>query len=141
MTNNPQFSDATIIAAVGAVTPLLNSGFLDFYTGSQPADANQAVTGTQLVSCALSATAFGTPSASGATGSRVVTATANTISTGTAGNTGTAGYCVLYKSDHATVVAMGSVGTTGADVNLSSTSIVSGGTVQITSFTLTQAET
>lgn len=140
MATNPQFSDATIIADVAAVTALLNSGFLDIYTGSQPTDANSAVTGTLLASLGLSATSFGTPTAAGAAGSRIVTATANSITSATAGNTGTAGYFVFYKSDHTTVAAMGSVSTASADLNLSSTSIVSGGSVAVTSFTITSAE-
>lgn len=140
MANNPFFSDATVIADVGAITALLNSGFLEIYTGSQPTDANQAVTGTQLAKLTFSTTAFGTPTASGSAGSRIVTATANTITSGVSGNTGTAGYFVLKKSDDSTVVAMGSCGTSGADLNLDSTSIVSGATVSCSSFTITQTE-
>ena len=140
MANAPQFSDATTEDAVNEVTGLLNSGFLVIYTGSQPTDANQSLTGTLLVTCDLSSTAFGSATASGSAGTRVVTATANTISNGTAGNTGTAGYFALLKSDGTTVVAMGSVGTSGADLNLSTTSIVSGGTVEITAGTITQNE-
>ena len=140
MTNNPFFSDATTEAGVNAVTALLNSGYLKIYTGSQPGDANQAVSGTLLASLTFSATAFGGSTAAGATGSRVVTATANSITSGTAGNTGTAGYFALVKSDNSTVVAMGSCGTSGADLNLSTTSIVSGATVACSAFTITQTE-
>lgn len=140
MANNAQFADATIIADVSAITALLNSGFLDLYTGAQPTDANSAVTGTLLASLGLSATAFGAPTAAGSAGSRIVTATANSIGSATAGATGTAGYFVLYKSDHSTVVAMGSISTSGADLNLSTTSITSGGSVSVTSFTITSAE-
>jgi hypothetical protein len=140
MANNPFFSDAATIACVAAETALLNSGFLEIFTGTQPADANQALTGTLLATLTFGSTAFGAPTASGSTGSRIVTATANTITAGTAGNTGTAGYFALLKSDGTTVNAMGSVGTSGADLNLNSLSISSGATVSCSSFTITQLE-
>jgi hypothetical protein len=143
MANNPFFSDTAISGSSGAlatITALLNSGDIKIYTGSQPTDANQSITGTLLATLVFGATAFGTPAASGAAGSRVVTATANAITSGTAGNTGTAGYFVLEKSDGATVIAMGSVGTSGADLNLNSLSVTSGATVSCSSFTITQTE-
>ncbi len=135
MAQNPQFYDATVIAAVNAATALLNSGFINIYNGAQPA-LNGAVTGTLLAQLTFSATAFPTSTASGGT----VTATANAITSGTAGNTGTAGYFALIKSDTTTVVATGSVGTSGADLNLNSLSITSGATVSCSSFTITELQ-
>lgn len=140
MTNSPFFSDTAVIADVDAITALLNSGTLKIYTGSQPADANSSITGTLLATLTFGSTAFVAPAvASGSAGSRIVTATANTITSGTAGNTGTAGYFVLEESG-GTVIAMGSVGTTGCDLNLNTTSIVSGVSVACSSFTITQVE-
>lgn len=124
MANNPHWYDA----AVNAVTALLNSGFIKVYTGSQPA-ADGAITGTLLATMTFGATAFGASSSG--------TATANAITSGTAGNTGTAGYFALEKSDGTTVVATGSVGTSGADLNFNSLSISSGATVSCSSFTIT----
>jgi len=98
------------------------SGFLDVYTGAQPANANAAVTGTLLCSWALGATAFHAPSSG--------TMTSNGALSCTAGNSGTAGYAVLYKSNHTTVLWMGSIGTSGANLNLVTTTIASG--VQLT---------
>ena len=135
MANNPLPYDATVIASVSAVTALANSGSLRIYTGAQPA-LNGAITGTLLATLPMSATAFGTPTASAGT----VTATANAITSASAGNTGTAGYFAILKSDASTIVLTGSVGTSGADLNLSSTSISSGATVSCSSFTITQAE-
>lgn len=140
MTNNPFFSDATVIADVNVITALLNGGFLEIWSGAQPGDANQALTGTKLAKLSLNATFAPTSVASGSTGSRVVTATANSITSSAALATGTAGYFALLKSDDSTVVAMGSVGTSGADLNLNTLSLVSGVTVACTAFTLTQAE-
>ena len=140
MANSPFFSDATVIADVNAVTALLATGFLEIWSGAQPGDANQALSGTKLAKLALSATAFPTAVASGSTGSRLVTATANAITTSAALATGTAGYFALLKSDDATVVAMGSVGVSAADLNLNTLSLVSGVNVGVSAFTITQVE-
>lgn len=121
--NNPLWYDA----AVNAVTALLNSGFIKVYSGSQPG-LNVAVTGTLLATMTFGATAFGASSSG--------TATANAITSGTAGNTGTAGYFALVKSDTTTVVGTGSVGTSGSDLNLNSTSISSGAPVSCSAFTI-----
>lgn len=136
MANNPLFYDATVKAAVDAAAALLNSGFIKIYTGGQPS-LNSAVSGTLLATLTFSATAFPASSASAGT----VTATANSITSGAAGNTGTAGYFALVKSDTTTVVATGSVGTSGADLNLNSTSISSGATVSCSAFTITEVQT
>jgi hypothetical protein len=135
MANNPLPYDASVIAAVNAFTALCNTGFLEIYTGAQPA-LNGSITGTKLAKLALSATAFATATASGGT----VTATANTITSSAALATGTAGYFALMASNDTTVVITGSVGTSGADLNLNSLSISSGATVSVSSFTITEAE-
>jgi hypothetical protein len=46
----------------------------------------------------------------------------------------------MLKSDGTTVIMDGSVGTSGADLNLATTSLVAGVDVEITSFTLSQPE-
>jgi hypothetical protein len=116
-------------AAVNAVAALLNSGTLKIYQGTQPA-LDAAITGaTLLATLTFGATAFGASSGG--------TATANAITSGTAAATGTAQFFALVKSDGTTVVATGTCGTTGADLNLSTTSIVSGATVSCSSFTIT----
>lgn len=135
MSNNPEFYDATVKTGVDAMTALLNSGTLQIFTGGQPSN-NGALTGTLLATLTFGSTAFSASTASG----NVVTATANAITSGTAGNTGTAGYFALVKSDTTTVVASGSVGTSGADLNLSTLSIVSGSVVSCSSFSITQSQ-
>jgi hypothetical protein len=135
MSNNPQFYDADVIASVEAADALANGGYIAVYTGSQPA-LDGALTGTQLAEAQFSATAFGAATASGGT----VTATANTITSGTIANTGTAGYFAILKSDNSTVVMTGSVGTSGADLNLSTLSFVSGATFSVSSFTWSQPQ-
>lgn len=136
MANNPLPYDASVIAAVNAFTALLNSGFIKIYSGAQPA-LNAAASGTLLATLTFSATAFPTSVAAGGT----VTATANAITSGTAGNTAAAGYFALVKSDNSTIVATGSVGTSGADLNLNTLSITSGNTVSCSSFLVTMLET
>jgi hypothetical protein len=141
MANNPFFADATVIAGLTAQIALLNSGKLEIFSGTQPTDANTAI-GAQvlLATLTLNATAFATPVASGTAPSKVVTATANAITSGTAAATGTATWFRAYKSDGTTVVMDGSVGASGADLNLNTVSIVTGATVAVTSFAITQAE-
>lgn len=127
--------DASDIAAVNAWCALLNAGFLKIYTGTQPA-LDGAVTGTLLATLTFANPAFGTATAAGGT----VTATANAITAGTAGNTGTAVYFALVKSDNSTVVATGTVGTSGCNLNGPSTSITSGSNVTCSSFAITQLQ-
>jgi len=135
MANSPRFYAEEIEDAVDAFCTELNSGFLEIYTGSQPA-VDAALTGTLLATLTFGATAFGASSSSGG----IVTAIANAITSGTAGNTGTAGYFALLKSDGTTVVATGSIGTSGCDLNISTTSINSGDNVSCSSFTVTESQ-
>jgi hypothetical protein len=142
MALNPFFADATAEAGLNAETALFNNGYLRIYNGSQPTDANTAVGAQTLLSTLrLGATAFGASVASGTAPTRVVVATANAITSDTdAAATGTASWFRVLKSDGSTVVMDGSVGTSGCDLDLASTSIVAGETVQVNSFTLTVAE-
>ena len=136
MANNPLPYDVMVIASVNNAAAVVNGGFLQIYTGSQPA-LNGALTGTLLASLPLSATAFANATASAGT----VTAVANQISNAIASNTGTAGYFALVESNGSTVAATGSVGTSGADLNLTTLSIQAGQTVSCSSFVITEAET
>jgi len=141
-THNPFFADNAAKAAVDAVAALCNSGFLKIYTGSQPTDANTAI-GAQvlLATLNLSATAFGASVASGSAGSKIVTATANSITgDSSADATGTATWFRVLKSDASTVVFDGTVDTSGADLNLATTSIIINDDIEVTSFTITLTE-
>lgn len=115
---------------LNALAALMNSGTLAIYTGTQPATPESAVTGTLLGTLTLNATAFG--AASGG----VITANAITGDT-TADATGTAGYFRIWKSDGTTAVLDGTVGTSGADLNLNSVAIQAGADIEITSLTIT----
>jgi formylmethanofuran dehydrogenase subunit C len=125
MANNALYYDA----AMNALATLLNSGQIQIYSGSQPA-LDGSLTGTLLATMTFGATAFGSSS------SGVITA--NTITSGTAVATGTAGYFAMTESNGTTVVGTGTCGaTSGFDLNLNSTSIVSGANVSCSSFTIT----
>lgn len=107
------------------------SGLLRIYDGTPPADVNTALSGnTLLAELALSAT-FAPAAASGLL-------TANAISNDTSADaTGTATFFRLLTSAGVAVV-QGTVGTSGADLNMPSTSITSGGTVSVSSFVITE---
>lgn len=113
----------TISTTIGA------SGKVRIYSGTQPANVAAAITGTILAELPLSATAAGATSA-GVT-------TLNAITTdSSADNTGTASHFRVLQSNGTTGHVDGSVGTSGQDMNLNTTSIVSGGPVAISSWTL-----
>lgn len=141
MTNNPMVSDETAEAQADAVGAKCNNGYLEIYSGSQPTDANTAVTSQVLLATLrFASTAFGASVASGTTPSRVATATANAISDVSASASGTAAWCRALKSDGTSVVMDGTVGTSGCDLNLVDTSLTSGETVSISSFTVAVPE-
>ncbi len=134
MALNPKLSNTAANAAADAACALCNSGFFHILDGTQAANANTAI-GAQVTLAVLTfgATAFGAASAG--------VATANAIgSDASADATGTATWFRAYKSDHTTVVFDGSVGTSGANLNLLTTSIVATGVISISSFTYTQQE-
>lgn len=131
MALNTQLSNTGRNAALDALTALFNSGKLRIYDGSQPANANTALSGqTLLAELTFNATAFG------AAASGVATANAIT-SDSSADATGTASWFRCVKSDGTTVLMDGTVGTSGANANFNSTAIQSGATVAITAMTLT----
>lgn len=109
----------------------LNSGTLKIYTGTPPANADAAATGTLLVTITLPADAFAAASGGEA-------AKAGTWS-GTAGVTGTAGWFRLANSG-ATLIMDGTVTATGGggDLELSTVSIVSTNTVTVSTFKIIQ---
>lgn len=133
MSNIANLSDTAANAEATALAPLMNSGFIEIYSGTQPANANTGLSGnTLLATLTFGSTAFGAPVAG--------VLTANAITSGVAGNTGTATFARIYESNGTTVVMDTQVGTSGTGVVLPSTSIASGITVSISSFTHTVTE-
>ena len=131
MANNLKISSTTVNAQADALSDLLDNGYLRIYDGTQPANANTAIT-TQVLLAELRFNATAAPAASGGV------LTMNSITQdSSANNTGTATWFRALKSDGSTVVFDGSVGTSGCDLNLGSTSITSGASVAVTSMTFT----
>lgn len=115
-----------------ATTAQLNSGYIRFYDGTRPANANTAVTvQVKLAEMRWNATAFG--AASGAS------ATAGAIAASTVLADGTCTWFRSLKSDGTTVNFDGSVGTSGADCNFSTVTFATGAAISLTSVILTQA--
>lgn len=133
MSNKANLSDTSANAEANALGPLMNSGFIDFYSGTQPANANTALSGnTLLATCTFGSTAFGS--------SALGVITANAITSGTAVATATSTFARIFESNHTTVVQDLAVATSGGGINLNTTSIVTGATVSITSWTNTVTE-
>lgn len=104
------------------------SALLRIYDGTQPATGGTATTLLAELTC----NATFAPSASGGV------LTLNAITQDSSANaTGTATWFRIVQSGGSTHVLDGTVGTSGADLNLNSTSIVSTGTVSVSSFTIT----
>lgn len=112
------------------------AGFIDIYTGAEPASADDAATGTKL--CRISIASGGTGinfAAAAASGS--LSKASGEVWSGTNLATGTAGYFRhVAAGDDATSSTtqariQGSVGTSGADLNLSSVSLTSAATQTI----------
>lgn len=131
MANNPKISSTAVNAQADALSDLLDSGYLRIYDGTQPANANTAVS-TQVLLAELRFNA--TAAAAAAAG----TLTMNAITQDSSANaTGTATWFRALKSNGSTVVFDGSVGTSSCDINLGSTAITSGSSVGVTSMTFT----
>ena len=134
MATNTQVSNTGVNAECNALVVLANSGHLRIYNGTQPANADTAVSSqTLLAELRFSSTAFGSASAG--------VATANAITSATAAATGTATWCRILESDGTTVLFDGNVSTSGANLNMNSTSISSGALVSVSSFTYTVNKT
>lgn len=117
-------------AAVDAVLALAASGSIEIRSGSQPASASDTATGTLLATFTLDGTPFATASSGSA-------AIADTPLATTWSADGTAGWFRVKGSGGSTVLD-GSVGTSGADLNLSTVTAASGGDVSITGGSITQ---
>jgi hypothetical protein len=93
---------------------------IEIRSGTKPATPETAVSGTLLATVAIS----GSFTSTGGVLTAADPAAASVVATGTAG------YFRLKQSG-GTAVLDGTVSTTGADMNLSSTSLISGGTVDL----------
>lgn len=116
-------------SAGAALTTLLNSGSIQIRTGTSPG-VDSAATGTLLGTLPLSATAFGAWAAGSAT-ANAITQDASADATGTAGY-----FRALNSGSGAVIDGTVTVTSGGGDLELNSISITSGGTIDITSWTI-----
>lgn len=132
------------------IKELLNGGFMDIFTGSQPATADAVETGTKLVRISSTSgtaasdglrfgTALGgvipitTPAWSGVVGPAGVAGWFRFYGTGgTSGVSGSAG------TNGTAIRVDGNVGVSGADLNLTHTSLSLDSTLTIKTFSITQ---
>jgi hypothetical protein len=105
------------------------SALLRIYDGSRPATGGTATTLLAELTC----------NATFAPGASSGVLTLNSITQDSSANaTGTATWFRIVKSDGTTHVLDGSVGTSGSDLNLTTTSIVATQPVSVSSFVLTE---
>ena len=145
------FDANTVLASAngGCMKDVMRNGILCIYSGSQPALADTAKSGTLLVTITVGSGAFvaGTETYGlefGDEASGYLEKCADEVWSGVAVATGTAGYFRFYANatDAGALSTTlpridGSISTSGADLNMASTSIVSGSTYTIDSFKLT----
>ena len=124
------------------------NGVIEVYTGTQPATADSAVSGTLLGTVTLASGAF-TPgtatngltfaSASGGAVAKTGVWSFNGVATGTAGWFRLKGNATDAGGASTTLPRLdGSIATSGADLNLSNISIVTSAPTTVDSFTWTQ---
>ena len=136
-------------ASGGSYADLFKNCVIDIYSGSQPATADAAETGTKLVSITLDSGAFVAGAAAnglnfGAVASGVLAKETGQTWSGVGLATGTAGWFRIYDNTYqdgastSEIRIDGAVATSGSQFNMSSTAVVTGATTTVDSVALTQ---
>lgn len=126
-----KLAQLTANAMADAITTYMgNTGKIIIYSGTEPVTADTALSGNTVL-----ATFTGGSPVFGAASSGTITLSGVPL-TVAASATGTATFFRMYKTDGTTKVAQGTVGTSGQQLNLNTTSITSGVNVTITSGTI-----
>jgi hypothetical protein len=132
MASNLNYSNGTRNAQQQGLITFAGSGsIIRIYQGTQPANANTAISSQTLLVSLPIVGSFGTD-ANG-------TITIGAVTSAQAVATGTAQFFRIVKSDGTTVVMDGSVGTSDADMILNTTAIANTQTVTISSGTIIRA--
>jgi hypothetical protein len=132
MASNLNYSNGTRNAQQQGLITFAGSGsIIRIYQGTQPANANTAISSQTLLVSLTIVGSFGTD-ANG-------TITIGAVTSAQAVATGTAQFFRIVKSDGTTVVMDGSVGTSDADMILNTTAIANTQTVTISSGTIIRA--
>lgn len=111
----------------GLITYAATNSQFNLYSGTQPANANTAITTQVLLVSMPIAGVFGTDTDG--------TLTLGAVTQTNAAASGTASFFRIFKADNS-VVMDGSVGLSGADLILNSVDIVAGQSVDITAGTI-----
>jgi hypothetical protein len=111
----------------------MNTGNIEIYAGTQPGSPEIAPTGALLGTCVFGNTAFG------AAVDGLVTANAITADTN-ADATNAAGMFRIVKAGDTGVLGDGTCGQGAGDLSFDNNSIIAGGTIDITGFTITVPE-
>lgn len=131
MSLNTRISNLGVNTEADALCALLDNGYLRIYSGTQPADADTALSGNTL----LAELRFGTPAFAAAV---LGVATANAITSDASANaSGTATFFRCLKADGSTVIWDGSVGTSDANLIVVTTTLTAGNVVDVTSLLYT----
>lgn len=130
-------ANATRNAACDAEAALFNGGTIDFRSGSQPADPDDADTGTVLATVTMGNPAFG---AAGTVNPGEAIAEAITGDS-SIDQSGTVGYAVFKRSGGSKIgdASCGGSGS-GADIIFDNPVLVAGGELLVPSLTLTHPE-
>lgn len=131
---NVRLTNASQQAALDAFLNQINTGgagTIEMYSGTQPADADDAITGTLLGTLTFSATAFGATDASGTATANAITGDASADATGVASH-------ARIKNGAGTTIFDCDVGEAADNptITLDNKNIVALGTIDITSFTM-----
>lgn len=126
-----KLSNASVNAQADALASLLDNGYLRIYDGTQPTNANTAVSSQVL----LAELRINATTEQSITNGLIVF---NPITQDSSANaSGTATWFRILGSNGTTVYFDGTVGTSGADLTLATTTISAGAIVGITSFAYT----
>jgi hypothetical protein len=133
MSKDTRITNAVRTLQANAIAPEFDSGYIRIYDGTRPAGPSTAIS-TQVLLAELRFASTAVASESNGV------LTFGTITKDTSANaTGTASWARLLKSDGTTAIADVSVGTSGTNIVLSTTSIAEGVEVDVTSASWTVA--
>lgn len=133
-------------AGTAGVKALLDGGFIDIYSGSQPASADLVESGTKIVRISSSSGTSNTDGLRFGDASGGVLGATTPVWSGKVTNAAVAGWFRFYGtagtagSSNTEVRMDGSVGVSGADLNLTHTNLAVDSTVTITEGNITQPD-
>lgn len=135
MANHCRLASASAQAALDAIVDRIDTGgagSLIIYTGSEPAYADDTGSLTEVATCAFQATAYASAVADGVNYWADANFTGGTAITDSSA-TGNASAVTVFriKNGSAATVLQGTISTSGADLNLNTTTIGAGAQVSI----------